>query len=158
MAERAHTHLAPSNRNRQPSEHTLTWHPDRRSPGIPGTSSELGSDIFLNFYLLVLGKGRQASLVVKYKKKCFIAGYREQRASSQLYLNRSGKTSLGNVQGLYLTGRYTLSQNLPVGYFFYNTQNFTQKIISIIYNKYIIFGLNQMLNPYKIHGSIPKNL
>ena len=69
MAERAHTHLAPSNRNRQPSEHTLTWHPDRRSPGIPGTSSELGSDFFLNFYLLVLGKGRQASLVVKYKKK-----------------------------------------------------------------------------------------
>jgi hypothetical protein len=67
---------------RWPREHTLTWHPDRRSPGIPGTSSELGSDFFLNFYLLVRGKGRQASLVVKYKKKCFFAGYREQRTSS----------------------------------------------------------------------------
>ena len=40
MAERAHTHLVPSNRNREPSEHTLTWHPDRRSPVIPGTPSE----------------------------------------------------------------------------------------------------------------------
>ena len=72
MAERAHTHLAPSNRNRQPSEHTLTWHPDRRSPGIPGTSSELGSDFFLSFYLLVLGKGRQASLVVSIKKNALL--------------------------------------------------------------------------------------
>ena len=41
MAKKAHTHLAPSNRNRQPSEHTLTWHTDRRSPGIPRTPSEL---------------------------------------------------------------------------------------------------------------------
>ena len=40
MAERAHTHLVPSNRKRQPSEHTLTWHHDRSSPGIPGTPSE----------------------------------------------------------------------------------------------------------------------
>lgn len=38
---RAHTHLAPSNRNRQSSEQTLTWNTDRRSPGIPGTPSEL---------------------------------------------------------------------------------------------------------------------
>ena len=29
----------------------------------------MGSEIFLNFYLLVLVTGRQASLVVKYKKK-----------------------------------------------------------------------------------------
>ena len=41
MAKKADTHLAPSNRNRQPSEHTLTWHTDRRSPGIPRTPSEL---------------------------------------------------------------------------------------------------------------------
>ena len=29
----------------------------------------MGSEIFLNFYLLVLGTGRQASLVVKYRNK-----------------------------------------------------------------------------------------
>ena len=28
MAERADSHLVPSNINNQPSEHTLTWHPD----------------------------------------------------------------------------------------------------------------------------------
>jgi hypothetical protein len=32
----------------------------------------VGSEIFLNFYLLVLVTGRQASLVVKYKKKAFL--------------------------------------------------------------------------------------
>ena len=57
------------------------------SSSLPGVLGEIykagvGSEFFLNFYLLVLGKGRQASLVVKYKKKCFFAGYREQRASS----------------------------------------------------------------------------
>ena len=42
----------------------------------------VGSEFFLNFYLLVLGKGRQASLVVKYRNKKLFAGFREQRASS----------------------------------------------------------------------------
>jgi hypothetical protein len=29
----------------------------------------VGSEIFLNFYLIVLGTGREVSLVVKYRKK-----------------------------------------------------------------------------------------
>ena len=29
----------------------------------------MGSEIFLNFYLIVLGTGREASLVVKYRNK-----------------------------------------------------------------------------------------
>jgi hypothetical protein len=50
------------------------------------------------------------------KQKGFFAGYREQRASFWLHFYRSGKTSLGNVQGLYLPGRNALSQG-PTGAF-----------------------------------------
>ena len=105
MAERAHTHLAPSNRNRQPSEHTLTWHPDRRSPGIPGTSSELGSDFFLNFYLLVLGKGRQASLVVKYRnKKLFLLAIENKELLPSCIFRDQGKQAWGTSRGFTLLG------------------------------------------------------
>jgi hypothetical protein len=42
----------------------------------------VGSEFFLNFYLPVLGTGRQASLVVQYRnKKAFLLANREQRAS-----------------------------------------------------------------------------
>ena len=33
----------------------------------------MGSEFFLNFYLIVLGTNREASLVVKYKKKRLFA-------------------------------------------------------------------------------------
>jgi hypothetical protein len=45
----------------------------------------VGSELFLNSYLLVLHTGRQASLVVKYRNKRLFAGYREQRTSFWLY-------------------------------------------------------------------------
>ena len=40
-------------------------------PGVLGEiyKAGVGSEFFLNFYLRVLGTGRQASLVVKYRNK-----------------------------------------------------------------------------------------
>ena len=60
------------------------------SSSFPGALDEIykagvGSEFFLNFYLRVLGTGRQASLVVQYRTKRLFAGYREQRASFWLY-------------------------------------------------------------------------
>ena len=39
----------------------------------------MGSEIFLNFYLIVLGTGREASLVVKYRNKKLFAGLEKKR-------------------------------------------------------------------------------
>jgi hypothetical protein len=57
-----------------------------KSSSLPGILGEIykagvGSEFFLNFYLHVLGTGRQASLVVQYRNKKAFAGYRKQRAS-----------------------------------------------------------------------------
>jgi hypothetical protein len=45
-----------------------------KSASLPGVLGEIykagvGSEFFLNFYLCVLGIGRQASLVVQYRNK-----------------------------------------------------------------------------------------
>ena len=39
----------------------------------------MGSEIFLNFYLIVLGTGREASLVVKDRNKKLFAGLEKKR-------------------------------------------------------------------------------
>lgn len=41
LSEHTLSHLAPSSRNRRLSEYTLTWHPDGKSPGVPGAPSDL---------------------------------------------------------------------------------------------------------------------
>ena len=47
------------------------WQESSSLPGVLGEiyKAGVGSEFFLNFYLLVLGTGRQASLVVKYRNK-----------------------------------------------------------------------------------------
>jgi hypothetical protein len=48
-----------------------SWQESSSLPGVLGEIYKAGvrSEFFLNFYLLVLGTGRQASLVVKYRNK-----------------------------------------------------------------------------------------
>ena len=61
------------------------WQESSSLPDVLGKiyKAGVGSEFFLDFYLLVLGTGSQASLIVKYRnKKLFFSGYREQRASS----------------------------------------------------------------------------
>jgi hypothetical protein len=47
------------------------WQESSSLPGVLGEiyKAGVGSEFFLNFYLLVLGTGRQALLVVKYRNK-----------------------------------------------------------------------------------------
>ena len=48
-----------------------SWEESSSLPGVLGEiyMAGVGSEYFLNFHLLVLGTGRQASLVVQYRNK-----------------------------------------------------------------------------------------
>jgi hypothetical protein len=48
-----------------------SWEESSSLPGVLGEIDKagVGSEFFLNFYLRVLGTGRQASLVVQYRNK-----------------------------------------------------------------------------------------
>jgi hypothetical protein len=70
------------------------------------TRQELGvSSFFLNFYLRVLGKGRQASLVVKYrKKKCFLLAIENKEFFSGCIFRDQGKQAWGTSRRFTFLG------------------------------------------------------
>ena len=64
----------------------------------------MGSEIFLNFYLIVLGTGREVSLVVKYRKKKPFVSYREKEVLSSCIFRDQGKQAWGTSRGFTFLG------------------------------------------------------
>ncbi len=64
----------------------------------------MGSEIFLNFYLIVLGTGREVSLVVKYRKKKPFVAYREKEVLSSCIFRDQGKQAWGTSRGFTFLG------------------------------------------------------
>jgi hypothetical protein len=61
----------------------------------------VGSEFFLNFYLRVLGTGRQASLVVQYRnKKAFLLAIENKELLSGCIFRDRGKQAWGTSRGL----------------------------------------------------------
>ena len=60
----------------------------------------VGSQFFLNFYLRVLGTGRQASLVVRYRnKKGFLLAIENKELLSGCIFRDQGKQAWGTSKG-----------------------------------------------------------
>ena len=65
----------------------------------------VGSEFFLNFYLLVLGQGRQASLVVKYRnKKLFLLAIENKELLHSCIFRDQGKQAWGTSRGFTFQG------------------------------------------------------
>ena len=64
----------------------------------------MGSEIFLNFYFIVLGTGREASLVVKYRNKKPFVAYREKEVLSGCIFRDQGKQAWGTSRGFTFLG------------------------------------------------------
>jgi hypothetical protein len=83
------------------------WKEGSSFPAVRGEiyKAEVGSEFFLNFYLLVLGKGRQASMVVKYRnKKLFLLAIENKELLPSCIFRDQGKQAWGKSRGFTLLG------------------------------------------------------
>ena len=64
----------------------------------------MGSEFFLNFYLIVLGTGREASLVVKYRNKKPFCWLRKKEVLSGCIFRDQGKQDWGTSRGFTFLG------------------------------------------------------
>jgi hypothetical protein len=64
----------------------------------------VGREIFLNFYLIVLGIGREASLVVKYRNKKPFWWLTEKEVLSGCIFRDQGKQAWGTSRGFTFLG------------------------------------------------------
>ena len=83
------------------------WQESSSLPGVLGKiyKAGVGSEFFLNFYLRVLGTGRQASLVVKYRnKKLFFLAIEYKELLPSCIFRDQGKQAWGTSRGFTLLG------------------------------------------------------
>ena len=83
------------------------WQESSSLPGVLGEiyKAGVGSEFFLNFYLLVLGTGRQASLMVKYRnKKLFFLAIENKELLPSCIFRDHGKQAWGTSRGFTFLG------------------------------------------------------
>ena len=83
------------------------WQESSSLPGVLGEiyKAGVGSEFFLNFYLRVLGTGRQASLVVRYRnKKGFLLAIENKELLSGCIFRDQGKQAWGTSRGFTFQG------------------------------------------------------
>jgi hypothetical protein len=84
-----------------------SWEESSSLSGVLGEiyKAGVGSEFFLNFYLRVLGTGRQASLVVRYRnKKGFLLAIENKELLSGCIFRDQGKQAWGTSRGFTFLG------------------------------------------------------